>query len=110
MKRRDFVSMLLGSTAAIVIPQRVISLPPRRPYMINSYFTSKYAWFLKTEHEDGIALYTRAHPQSFYAMTDNGLVELNESALEQIEIELPPLPEIPGFLIQPVKGRGQWRS
>ena len=109
--------MLIGaSTAAILVPKRVFSLPePPRDFdtatmTLNNYFTSKDGWFLKTEHEDGIALYSRLHPQSFYAMTDNGLVELNESALEQIEIELPPLPEIPGFLIQPVKGRGQWRS
>lgn len=93
--------MLLGSTAAIVIPQRVISLPPWRRY---AYPHPSEANFT------GIALYTRPHPQSFYAMTDDELVELNESALEQIEIELPPLPEIPGFLIQPVKSRGQWRS
>lgn len=85
--------MLIGaSTAAIVIPQRVFSLPPWPPRDFNTadmryraYFTSKDAWYLQTEHPDGIALYSRAHPLS------NSLaeaVDLSEESIEQLCIEL----------------------
>jgi len=70
MKRRDFVSMLIGaSTAAILVPKRVFSLPP-------------HAWYLKTEHPDGLALYSREHPLSY------NLVDLSEEALERLCIDI----------------------
>jgi hypothetical protein len=62
--------MLIGaSTAAILVPKRVFSLPPPRDFTtadmtVNNYFTSPHAWYLKTEHPDGLALYSREHPLS----------------------------------------------
>jgi len=82
MKRRDFVSMLIGaSTASIIVPKRVFSLPPQgfstADMTVKNYFTSPYAWFLKTEQQNGLMLYDRrTFDDQFYAMTDDGLIEL----------------------------------
>jgi hypothetical protein len=81
--RRGF---LLGLGAAIVAPEivRAYFLPPNGGwprFSTNSYLTSKYAWYLKTdplpfglapikregaaiEYDDGIALTSAAHPGS----------------------------------------------
>lgn len=61
MNRRGFLAGL------ILLPAVKYFLPPRggwpngRILDPNRYFTSKTAWFLKTEHKDGIALFSRSH-------------------------------------------------
>jgi hypothetical protein len=51
VKRRDFVSMLIGgSTAAILVPKRVFSLPPEPGYEFkwadDRYLEPAHRWFL----------------------------------------------------------------
>ena len=101
MKRRDFVSMLIGaSTAAILVPKRVFSLPPPMATgllgSMNPYLTSKDAWYLKTEHPDGLALYTREHPLSNNLATP---VDLSEEALEHLCIDIRKLTDDRGIAL-----------
>lgn len=71
MNRRKFLTGLagvaVGAALAEELSTRSIFLPPRGGWFgtdFNKYLTSNTAWFLKTEHRDGLALYSRAHPGS----------------------------------------------
>lgn len=94
MKRRAFISLLAGAAGAAALPiwrtpRPVLFLPPRRPpVFLHDYFASPHAWYIKTEHADGIVLYNRVHPQPFHVMTDDGLIELNETSLEDLCFEI----------------------
>ncbi len=100
MKRRDFVSMLIGaSTAAILVPKRVFSLPPPRDFTtadmtVNNYFTSPVAWYLKTEH--GLVPYSREHPLSNNLATP---VDLSEESIEDMCIEIRKLTDDRGIAL-----------
>lgn len=108
MKRRDFVSMLLGATtASILVPKRVFSLPTwHRPYTIIGED------FAENLYADGIALTCCPHPeQPFYALTNDGLIELNEASLETLAFDIHELTRDRGMLITIKPNRiFPWRS
>jgi hypothetical protein len=65
MNRRGFLGFL-GLTGAVALVQPKIFLPPPCGWnrTMSDYLTSKHAWFLKTEHKDGVSLFNRSHPLS----------------------------------------------
>lgn len=94
MNRRGFISMMVGAAGALVlpkwrIPDPVIVLPPRdfttADMRYSAYFTSKYSWFIKTGHPDGIALTSIEHPFSNSVATP---VDLSEAAIERLVIDI----------------------
>lgn len=67
--RRQFLSILAGAmpliaAPALLLPRRSFFLPPpggwpRSLPSLNAYLTSPNAWYLKTDHPDGLKKYHR---------------------------------------------------
>lgn len=110
VNRRGFLGFL-GLTGAVALVQPKIFLPPPGGWFrkgLNDYFTSNTAWFIKTEHKDGLALFNRSHPISspeFAKILRPGIEDfwkqeydkhheewsdcyLSETSLEQIMIDI----------------------
>lgn len=99
MKRRDFVSMLIGaSTASIIVPKQVFSLPPRGfstfDMTLKNYFTSPHVWFLKTEKQDGLRFYARQrlHDEDLaghvLSNSSAAAVDLSEQSIKNLVAEI----------------------
>jgi hypothetical protein len=136
MKRRTFISMLVGGAGALVLPawrkpEPVLFLPPRdfstATMRVNNYFTSPHAWYIQMPVPDGLKLYDRrGHDDPFYAsdgvslraiehpysnrlLNQDEISELTEAAVEEIAIELNQLRDPRGLkLVIPRTRRGPW--
>lgn len=64
MNRRGFLSGLIALPAVSYFLPPVNGWPTGRILKgdMSRYLTSNVAWFIKTEHADGVALFSRAHP------------------------------------------------
>jgi hypothetical protein len=88
MQRRSFLAGLLALPAAGVIAREVtmVEAPAVKcsehylPTYVSPYLTSKDAWYIKTEHADGIKLYNRT---SSRLMTAKQMRELLEPGLNE---------------------------
>lgn len=100
VKRRDFVSMLIGgSTAAILVPKRVFSLPAS----ITTFgsITAGTGYTITSEYF-AIPFYSHPHPLSNIRVTP---VDLSEEALERLCIDIRKLTDDRGsvFAINPTR-------